>query len=87
MTTGSLRNEFRKDPRLPILAGDDNFTKLIRKGVREGDYVYKSGELLVGPGDPDAVIRIDERELKPGPLYTKARTLYWDFAHAVKLAA
>jgi hypothetical protein len=61
MTTGSLRNEFRKDPRLPILAGDDNFTKLIRKGVREGDYVYRSGELLVGPGDPDAVIRIDEQ--------------------------
>ncbi|MGY3121918.1 branched-subunit amino acid aminotransferase/4-amino-4-deoxychorismate lyase [Bradyrhizobium sp. S3.14.4] len=33
------------------------------------------------------VIRIDDRELKPGPLYTKARKLYWDFAHAVKLAA
>ena len=30
---------------------------------------------------------IDQRELKPGPLYTKARKLYWDFAHAVKLAA
>jgi len=27
------------------------------------------------------VIRIDERQLAPGPLYTKARALYWDFAH------
>lgn len=61
MTTGSLRNEFRKDPRLPILIGDDNFTKLIRKGIRDGDYIYKSGDLLVGPGDPDAQIRIDEQ--------------------------
>lgn len=34
-----------------------------------------------------AVIRIDERQLKPGPFYTRARKLYWDFAHAVKLAA
>jgi branched-chain amino acid aminotransferase len=25
--------------------------------------------------------RIDERSLQPGPFYTKARKLYWDFAH------
>jgi branched-chain amino acid aminotransferase len=25
--------------------------------------------------------RIDERELEPGPLYRKARELYWAFAH------
>ena len=28
------------------------------------------------------VIRIDERSLQPGPLYRKARELYWEFAHA-----
>lgn len=61
ITTGAFRAEFRKDPRLQILIGDDNFTKLIRKGIREGDYVYQRGELLVGPGDPDAVIQIDEQ--------------------------
>jgi branched-chain amino acid aminotransferase len=27
------------------------------------------------------VIRIDERSLQPGPLYRKARALYWEFAH------
>jgi branched-chain amino acid aminotransferase len=27
------------------------------------------------------VIRIDGRDLQPGPLYRKARELYWDFAH------
>ena len=28
------------------------------------------------------VTRIDERGLQPGPFYTRARKLYWDFAHA-----
>jgi len=27
------------------------------------------------------VVRIDERSLQPGPLYRKARELYWAFAH------
>jgi branched-chain amino acid aminotransferase len=27
------------------------------------------------------VVRIDERSLQPGPLYRKARELYWQFAH------
>jgi len=28
------------------------------------------------------VVRIDSRSLQPGPLYRKARELYWDFAHS-----
>ncbi|MGH9512830.1 MAG: branched-chain amino acid aminotransferase [Terriglobales bacterium] len=28
------------------------------------------------------VIRIDDRSLQPGPIYTKARELYWAFAHS-----
>jgi branched-chain amino acid aminotransferase len=28
------------------------------------------------------VTRIDDRQLAPGPLYTKARELYWKFAHS-----
>jgi hypothetical protein len=27
------------------------------------------------------------RPLTPGPYYARARKLYWDFAHAIKLAA
>ena len=27
------------------------------------------------------VTRIDDRELQPGPLYTRTRELYWEFAH------
>jgi len=28
------------------------------------------------------VLRIDDRDLQPGPFYHKARQLYWDFAHS-----
>ena len=28
------------------------------------------------------VIRIDDRDLQPGPMFRKARELYWDFAHS-----
>jgi len=27
------------------------------------------------------IIRIDERSLRPGPFYSRARKLYWEFAH------
>lgn len=60
ITTAALRNEFRKDPRLPILIGDDNFIALVRKGVEEDAFVYRSGDLLMGNGDPWAEVKIDE---------------------------
>jgi hypothetical protein len=60
MTTRDLRDEFRRDPSLSILLSDDVFRKAIRKGVEEGVYVYKRGELLAGPGDPMPSINIDE---------------------------
>ena len=63
MTTRALRNEFRRDPSLPILVGDDVFVQGVRTGVEQGDYVYRSGELLYGPGDPAATIRIDEQSI------------------------
>jgi branched-chain amino acid aminotransferase len=47
------------------------------------DEIFSSGNFAkVAP-----IIRIDDRQLAPGPFYTKARKLYWDFAHAVRLAA
>jgi branched-chain amino acid aminotransferase len=29
-----------------------------------------------------SVNRIEDRSLQPGPLYRKARELYWEYAHA-----
>ena len=61
ITTLSLRNEFRRDPALPILIGDDLFIRGVRRGIEQGAYVYRRGDLLFGPGDPSASIEIDEQ--------------------------
>jgi hypothetical protein len=63
MTTAALRDEFRKDPALPILLGEEVFVRAIRKGVEDSVYVYRSGTLLYGPGDPNAVILVDENSV------------------------
>lgn len=60
MTTRDLRDEFRRDPSLTILLSDDVFRKAVRKGIEEGVYIYKRGDLLAGPGDPMPSINIDE---------------------------
>jgi len=63
ITTAALRSEFRRDPALPMLVGDQVFYKGIRLGIDQGEYVYKSGALLWGKGDPAAEIQIDEQSL------------------------
>jgi len=59
ITTLELRAEFRRDTALPMLVGDDVFTKGIRQGIEQGEFVYKSGDLVCGKGDPWAEIKID----------------------------
>ena len=52
-------------------------TTLSFRDVQNADEIFSSGNYSkVMP-----VNRIDERSLQPGPLYRKARELYWDFAH------
>jgi hypothetical protein len=47
------------------------------------DEIFSTGNFAkVAP-----VIRIDDRPLTPGPFYARARKLYRDFAHMLKLAA
>ncbi|MHB1094737.1 MAG: ATP-binding protein [Gemmatimonadaceae bacterium] len=61
MTTAALRDEFRRDPALPMLAHDDVFLKGVRQGVEQGTYVYRHGELLWGQGEPMVQIHVDEQ--------------------------
>ena len=50
---------------------------------KTADEIFSTGNFAkVAP-----VNRIDDRQLAPGRIYAKARKLYWEFAHAVKLAA
>ena len=53
-------------------------TALSYKDVQNADEIFSSGNYSkVVP-----VNRIDERSLQPGPLYRKARALYWEYAHS-----
>lgn len=76
ITTLKLRSEFREDPALPMLVGDDVFIKGIRLGIEQGEYVYKSGELLLGKGDPFAEIKIDEQSLVFTTAYAREHKIW-----------
>jgi branched-chain amino acid aminotransferase len=58
-------------------------TEVVETSLRYADFqgadeIFSSGNYSkVSP-----VIRIDDRMLQPGPVYRKARELYWEFAHA-----
>ena len=76
MTTLALRDEFRRDPTLPMLLGDDIFIRGIRRGIEQGDYIYRRGDLLFGPGDPPADIRIDEQAVVMTMAYAKNKGVW-----------
>ncbi len=61
ITTLALREEFSRDPALPMLIGNDIFIRGVRHGIAQGEYVYQRGDLLFGPDDPAATIMIDEQ--------------------------
>ena len=76
ITVLSLRDEFRRDPALPILVGDDIFVRGVRWGIELGEYVYRRGDLLFGPGDPPAAIEIDEQSMLFTMAYAKNTGLW-----------
>ena len=71
ITTLALRDEFRRDPALPILIGEDIFIRGVRRGIEQGEYVYRRGDLLFGPGDPSADIKLDEQSVLFTMAYVK----------------
>lgn len=54
-----LRSEFRQNLALPIVLSDDVIIKCIDKGVKEGSFIYQYDDLLYGPGDSPAAIKLD----------------------------
>jgi branched-chain amino acid aminotransferase len=83
---GTFLNGITRQRVMGLLRGDG--VSVIEATLRyadflEADEIFSTGNFAkVAP-----VIRIDDRQLKPGPFYSRARKLYWDFAHEVKLAA
>jgi branched-chain amino acid aminotransferase len=46
---------------------------------------FETADEIFATGNASKVLpvtRIDERSLQPGPMYRKARALYWEFAHS-----
>lgn len=46
--------------------------------LTEADELFSTGNY----GKVQPITRIDDRDLQPGPIYHRARELYWDFAHS-----
>ena len=76
ISTAALRDEFRKDPALSIHAHDSVLIRAITQGIQQGDYVYRRGELLCGPGDPMASIIIDEQSFVFTMQFAKEKNIW-----------
>lgn len=76
ITTAALREEYHRNPALPMLVGSDVFVRGIRKGIEEGEFVYQSGDLLCGKGDPWPGIRIDEQSAVMTAVYAKEKGIW-----------
>jgi len=58
-------------------------TTLSYRDFENADEIFTSGNF----GKVQPIVKIDDRDLQPGPLFRKARELYWDFAHSRLKAA
>ena len=76
ISTAALRDEFRRDPALSIHAHDSVLIRAITQGIQQGDYVYRRGELLCGPGDPMASIVIDEQSFVFTMQFAKEKAIW-----------
>jgi branched-chain amino acid aminotransferase len=86
VANGTFLNGITRQRVISLLRGDG--VTVVETSLRYADFVAADEIFSTGNFAKVApVIRIDDRELKPGPFYTRARKLYWEFAHAVKLAA
>ena len=86
LPNGTFLNGITRQRVIELLRGDG--VTVIETTLRYNDFVNADEIFSTGNFAKVApVIRIDDRQLEPGPVYTRARKLYWDFAHAVKLAA
>ena len=83
---GTFLNGITRQRVIELLRGDG--VSVVEATLRYEDFlnadeIFSSGNFAkVAP-----VVRIDDRTLPIGPVYSRARRLYWDYAHAVRAAA
>jgi branched-chain amino acid aminotransferase len=77
---GSFLNGITRQRLISLLRGEGivvNERSIRFEEVMAADEVFLSGNYAkVAP-----ITRVEDREFQPGPFYTRARALYWDFAH------
>jgi branched-chain amino acid aminotransferase len=81
---GTFLNGITRKRVIALLLGDG--LTVIEKALTYGDFL--TADEIFSAGNFNKVspmTRIDGRELEIGPVYRRARKLYWDFAHANKL--
>lgn len=76
LSTAALRAEFRMDPALPMLVGDEAFVRGIRQGIESGDYVYQSGELIWAKDQPAVSVKIDENSFVHTAAYAREKGIW-----------
>jgi branched-chain amino acid aminotransferase len=78
---GTFLNGITRQRVIDLLRGDG--ANVVETTLRYSDFecadeIFSSGNFAkVAP-----IVRIDDRSLQPGPFYSRARKLYWDFSHA-----
>ncbi|MGY4496095.1 branched-chain amino acid aminotransferase [Bradyrhizobium sp. GM24.11] len=83
---GTFLNGITRQRVIELLRGDGS--PVLEATLRYADFVTADEIFSTGNfAKVTPVIQIDDRKLLPGRFYARARKLYWDFAHEVKLAA
>lgn len=78
---GTFLNGITRQRTIELLRGAG--TSVVETTVGYAD--LQGADELFSTGNYSKVVpitRIDDRDLQPGPLYQRARALYWEFAHA-----
>jgi branched-chain amino acid aminotransferase len=81
MANGTFLNGVTRQRVLALLRADRVDAREATLGFADFD---SADEIFVvgNYGKVTPVNRIDGRDLQPGPLFRRARKLYWEFAHA-----
>jgi branched-chain amino acid aminotransferase len=78
---GTFLNGITRQRTIKLLrkAGIQVIERSIRwEELREADEVFSTGNY----GKVQPVTRVEDRHLQPGPIFKKARELYWEYAHS-----
>jgi branched-chain amino acid aminotransferase len=78
IANGTFLNGITRQRVLGLMGRDAVETVLTYKDFLAADEIFSVGNY----GKVQPVTRIDDRNLQPGPVYRRARELYWDFAHS-----